>query len=71
VLLRLTYLGVRNAFALLHLLAMNDQDNGLEISTWRTMTFTAERSCAGSPADTGPEHDHTGPRNPQARAIIH
>ena len=49
VLLRLTYLGMTNVFALLRMLSVSDRDKGVE--TWRS--GTRSRSCSGSWARTG------------------
>jgi hypothetical protein len=43
VLLRLTYLGVRNALAMLRLLAMSDRDKDVEILALRHQITVLER----------------------------
>ncbi|GAA1286052.1 hypothetical protein OG758_12040 [Streptomyces sp. NBC_01474] len=46
-LLRLTYLGVKNAFALLRLMSMSDRDKYVEILTLRHQIAVLERQLNG------------------------
>ncbi|ONI92630.1 hypothetical protein ALI22I_02895 [Saccharothrix sp. ALI-22-I] len=52
-LLRLAYLGVANAFALLRLLPMSDRDKDAEILALRHRITVLERQLAERPPDEG------------------
>jgi hypothetical protein len=71
VLLRLAYLGVTNAFALLRLLPMSDRDKDTEIPALRHQITVLERNSEtpahGSPPATGHSSRHccTDSRSPR------